>query len=48
MKEAGYKYAYDYDKGITDMQCMPNNLKDKIYYKSNDSREEKNLKYALT
>ena len=51
MKEAGYskgyKYAHNYDEGITNMQCMPDNLKDKKYYNPTDRGEEKNLKEIL-
>lgn len=30
----GYKYAHNYENGITDMQCLPDQLKDKVYFKS--------------
>lgn len=30
--KAGYKYAHDYAGKITDMQCLPDNLKDAKYY----------------
>ena len=29
----GYKYAHDYEMPITGMQCLPDKLKDRIYYK---------------
>ncbi len=28
----GYQYAHDYNEGITNMQCMPDELKDRKYY----------------
>lgn len=29
----GYKYAHDFEEGTTDMQCMPDELKGKNYFK---------------
>ena len=29
---AGYQYAHDYDSKVTDMQCLPDNLKNRRYY----------------
>ncbi len=29
----GYKYAHDYDEGVTDMTCMPEELKGKKYFR---------------
>ena len=28
----GYKFAHDYDDKVTDMQCLPDSLKNRIYY----------------
>ena len=28
----GYQYAHDYDDKITNMQCLPDNIKDHRYY----------------
>ena len=28
----GYKYAHDFEEGTTDMQCMPDELKDRNYF----------------
>ncbi len=28
----GYKFAHDFDDKITDMQCLPDSLKDRVYY----------------
>ena len=29
---AGYQYAHDYDSKVADMQCLPDNLKNRRYY----------------
>ena len=42
----GYKYAHDYD-GITNMQCLPDSLKNKKYYYPTDHGNEKNVKEIL-
>lgn len=45
----GYKYAHDYNKKVTSMQCLPDNLVGREYYKpTNQGLEKKiseNLKY---
>ncbi|MBI1742566.1 replication-associated recombination protein A [Candidatus Acetothermia bacterium] len=28
----GYQYAHDYDEGVTEMSCLPESLKDRVYY----------------
>ena len=38
----GYKYAHDYD-GITDMECLPEVLKNKKYYHPTNHGNEKNV-----
>ena len=43
----GYKYAHNYDDRITDMQCLPENLKNREYYQPTDQGLEKNLKEKL-
>lgn len=51
MKELGYgdeyKYAHDYNDNFVEQQYLPDNLKDKIYYKPTDSGREKTLKERL-
>jgi len=37
----GYKYAHDYEDKIADMQCLPDNLKDRKYYIPTDQGQEK-------
>ena len=37
---SGYRYAHDYEDKITDMQCLPDNLIGRVYYKpTNQGRE---------
>ncbi len=41
----GYQYAHDYENKITDMQCLPDNLKDhRYYYPTNQGTEAKVIK----
>lgn len=41
----GYKYAHDFESKVTNMQCMPDNLKDrKYYFPTNDGFEQKAVK----
>ena len=44
---AGYKYAHDFDEKTTDMQCLPDNLKDRIYYHPTEQGVEKRIKDRL-
>ncbi|MDR0918368.1 MAG: replication-associated recombination protein A [Oscillospiraceae bacterium] len=42
----GYKYAHDFDNAITDLQCLPDSLADKVYYiPSKQGREVKLEQY---
>ena len=36
----GYKYAHDYANKVVDMQCLPDNLKDKKYYRPSNQGKE--------
>ncbi len=51
MKNLGYgenyKYAHDYENKITNMQCLPDNLKDREYYKPTEQGNEINYKRRL-
>jgi putative ATPase len=29
---AGYQYAHDLEGKVADMQCLPDNLRDRVYY----------------
>jgi len=44
---AGYQYAHDLDEKVADMQCLPDNLKDRVYYHPTDEGIEKRIKSRL-
>ena len=43
----GYQYAHKADDKLTDMQCLPDNLKDRQYYRPTDQGLEKRLKERM-
>jgi putative ATPase len=43
----GYQYSHDADDKLTDMQCLPDNLKERKYYRPTDEGFEKRLKEKL-
>lgn len=43
----GYKYAHDYENKITDMECLPQNLKGRQYYIPTSQGLEKNISERL-
>ncbi|MBZ5669269.1 MAG: replication-associated recombination protein A [Acidobacteriia bacterium] len=43
----GYQYAHKAEDKLTDMQCLPDNLKDRRYYRPTDQGFEKKLKEKL-
>ena len=43
----GYQYAHNAPERLTEMQCLPENLKDRRYYRPTDEGFEKNLKEKL-
>lgn len=43
----GYKYAHDYEESITNMECLPEPLKNKVYYEPTNNGNEKNVKEVL-
>jgi putative ATPase len=43
----GYQYAHDLDEKIADMQCLPDNLKDRKYYQPTEEGVEKRLRERL-
>lgn len=51
MRELGYgkeyKYAHDYELPITDMECLPDKLKDRKYYRPKDFGFEGKLKKRI-
>ena len=44
---AGYQYAHDLDEKVADMQCLPDNLKDRVYYHPTEEGIEKRIKARL-
>ncbi|TKJ40000.1 AAA family ATPase [candidate division LCP-89 bacterium B3_LCP] len=43
----GYEYAHDHEGGFSGMECLPDALKDRIYYKPTDHGHEKGIKERL-
>jgi putative ATPase len=43
----GYQYAHDLESKVADMQCLPDNLKDRKYYHPTDEGVEKRIKARL-
>ncbi|MEJ2421152.1 MAG: replication-associated recombination protein A [Acidobacteriota bacterium] len=43
----GYRYAHDEDKGVADMDCMPEELSGRIYYHPKDTGFERKVKEWL-
>ncbi len=40
----GYQYAHDLEAKVADMQCLPDNLKDRVYYQPTEEGVEKRIK----
>jgi putative ATPase len=43
----GYKYAHDYEKKVTEMTCLPDNLSGRVYYKPTDQGFEARLRARM-
>ena len=43
----GYQYAHELDEKVADMQCLPDNLKDRVYYRPTEEGIEKRIKARL-
>ena len=43
----GYQYAHDYEEAVTDMNCMPENLSDRVYYHPTGRGFEAEIKKRL-
>jgi putative ATPase len=43
----GYEYAHDVEGKIADMQCLPDNLRDRVYYRPTDEGMEKRMRELL-
>jgi putative ATPase len=43
----GYRYAHDLEDKVADMQCLPDNLRDRIYYQPTNEGIEKRIRERL-
>ncbi len=43
----GYQYAHDLEGKVADMQCLPDNLKNRVYYHPTEEGVEKRIKERL-
>jgi len=43
----GYKYAHDVEEKVADMQCLPDNLRNRVYYHPTDQGMEKRIRERL-
>jgi len=43
----GYKYAHDLEERVADMQCLPDNLRDRVYYHPTNEGIEKRIRERL-
>lgn len=43
----GYQYAHDFSSGITNMACLPEELKDRKYYEPTNHGNEKNIQEVM-
>jgi putative ATPase len=44
---SGYQYAHDLQDKVADMQCLPDNLRDREYYRPTDEGTEKRIRERL-
>jgi putative ATPase len=44
---AGYKYAHDFEEKVTEMQCLPDNLAGRVYYRPTDQGFEARLRARM-
>jgi putative ATPase len=43
----GYQYAHDLENKVADMQCLPDNLKDRTYYHPTNEGVEKRIRERM-
>ncbi len=43
----GYQYAHDLEAKVADMQCLPNNLRDRVYYRPTNEGIEKRIRERM-
>jgi putative ATPase len=44
---AGYQYAHDLEAKVADMQCLPDNLRDRVYYRPTNEGIEKRIRERM-
>ena len=42
-----YQYAHDTEDKVADMQCLPDNLRDRVYYRPTNEGVEKRIRERL-
>ena len=42
-----YQYAHDVEEKTTNMQCLPDNLKDRVYYQPTNEGIEKRIRERM-
>jgi putative ATPase len=43
----GYQYAHDLEDKVADMQCLPDNLRDRVYYRPTNEGIEKRIRERM-
>lgn len=43
----GYEYAHDVESKVAKMQCLPDNLRDRVYYQPTSEGIEKRIRERL-
>jgi putative ATPase len=43
----GYQYAHDMDSKVADMQCLPDNLRDRVYYRPTNEGIERRIRERM-
>jgi putative ATPase len=43
----GYQYAHDLESKVADMQCLPDNLRDRVYYRPTSEGIEKRIRERM-
>ena len=44
---SGYQYAHDFDEKVTGMQCLPDRLRDRVYYRPTNEGVEQRIRARL-
>ena len=44
---SGYQYAHDLESKVADMQCLPDNLRERVYYRPTNEGNEKRIRERL-